>query len=342
MNNKNKHIRDKSGPFIKYISSDRSYNDLQLKNDDLVLFGTISEYMQGSLDIEDVKNDPDFQKTGDLVKEMISDYNKNSSVKKENEKFIRDIFAESASEDKVIEDICQIKHETGKNDLDLVTAEWVNEWHAKKQRNGGREPENEIKDFITSSLKSDIIKSEKILSEASGKRSNRKFSVRYLSLAAAAVIGAFILVRSLLPSYNPEELFNSYYEPLNAISPVTRSINNVETGSFASAIGSYKKGDYQNASMGFSAALQKDNSSVSSRFFLGLTQIALGNYNQAVELLTAVVSDGSEYGKEARWYLGLTYLKTGNKPKASECFEYLSKSNGFYRDRSEKILCRLK
>jgi TolA-binding protein len=77
---------------------------------------------------------------------------------------------------------------------------------------------------------------------------------------------------------------------------------------------------------------------MSSRFFLGITQMELGNYEQAENILEDVISHQGEYTKEARWYLGLAYIKTGNKQKAHECFEILAKSPGFYSGRAEKIL----
>jgi tetratricopeptide (TPR) repeat protein len=328
-----RHINGKQREVISNRTRDGFENDLIADSDDSALFRTISEYMKGCLDIEDVKNDPALSVTEEAVRGMISGYNKNISGNKDNEKFIREAFSEAASEENLIDEISQIKQEIGDNKLKEITSEWVKEWHEKKQSNGFRDTKTEeIRDFITSSINSEEIKHVKI----------RPLFVRYASLAAAALIGAFILIRTLLPSSNPEKLFNSYYKQFDAISPVTRSINNNETDSYSSAIYSYKTGDYERAAIEFADVIQKDPTVMSPRFFMGLTELALGNYDQTINLLTGVVNDSGEYGKEARWYLGLTYLKTGNKPKATECFENLAKSTGFYSDRSEKILRRLK
>jgi TolA-binding protein len=123
---------------------------------------------------------------------------------------------------------------------------------------------------------------------------------------------------------------------------VTRSINNSEPDRYSSAITSYKNGNYKGAVAGFENVLENDPSSESARFLLGMSQLALQNYSQTIDLLTGVANGHGEYGKEAEWYLGLSYLKTGNKAKAIDCFEYLVKSNGFYRERAENILYRLK
>jgi tetratricopeptide (TPR) repeat protein len=343
MKRQNRYINGKSGAAIGNNVRVWFKDDLQLNHDDSALFGKISEYMKGRLDLEDVRNDPALPKTEEAVKEMISDYNKNISGNKDNEKFIRDIFSEEVPEEKIFDEISHIKQEIGNSKLNEISADWVKKWHEKRQKNGGRDPHTEeIKDFITSSLKSDVSEPVKSLYDGIKKGLSRPLFVWYVSLSAAALIGAIFLVRSLLPSYNPEKLFNSYYEPMDVVSPVTRSGNSNETGSYASAIGSYKIGDYQSAATGFSEAVLKDPSLISPRFFLGLTQLALENYDQAINLLTGISGRSGEYRKEAGWYLGLAYLKTGEKEKAAECFELLAQSPGFYRERSEKILRRLK
>ncbi len=307
------------------------------------LFENISEYMKGRLDIEDVKNDPALSVTEDTVKKMVMDYNKNVAGNKKNEKFIRDVFSDEPSEKKIVDEISNIKQEADNDILKEITAEWVREWHEKRQKNNGIDPETEeIREFISDSLKPEINESEKSPDISRKEVFSRSLYLRYISLSAAAIIGAVFLVKALIPSDNPEKLFNSYYKPFNAVSPVTRSMNNVEEGSFASAIVSYRTGDYISAAAGFSEAALKDSSYVSPRFFLGLTQLALNNYDQAINLLSTIVNHPGEYGKEAQWYLGLAYLKTGNRSKASECFVHLAKSTGFYSERSEKILRRLK
>lgn len=343
MSKRIRYINNKSGEVTGNRTGNGFEDDLITDSDDSALFETISEYMKGRLDLEDVKNDPSLSRTKEAVKEMISDYNQNISGNKDNEKFIREIFSGVSSKENLVDEINHIKKEIGENKLNEITTEWVKEWHEKKQSIGVSDPKTEeIRDFITSSIKSEESKPVKILNEGRKKGSRGTLFVRYASLVAAALIGAFILIRTLLPSYNPDKIFDSYYKPFDAVSPVTRSMNNNETDIYSSAIGSYKTGDYDRAARGFSETILNDPSVVSARFFMGLTELELKNYDQTINLLSEVVNNSGEYGKEARWYLGLTYLKTGNKQKAAECFEYLAQSAGFYRERSETILSRLK
>jgi TolA-binding protein len=302
-------------------------------SEDCALFESIGNYMKGQSDLDDVHNDLAFQSTQEAVKDMISDYNKNKSGNRENEKFIRDIFSDEFSAERLSDEIKSIKQEINNNNLNEITADWVKEWHEKKQKTGTTDPKSEeIRNFITDAISSP--KKEPV--------KTRNLFIRYASLSSAAMIGIFILLRTLLPSSDSDKLFSTYYKPFEALSSVTRSINNSETDNFSSGIESYKSGNYPKSAAEFAGLLEKSPSSVSARFFLGLSQLSLGNYGQAENLLSAVLKEQGEYAKEARWYLGLTYLKINNKQKAEECFGVLASSDGYYRERSEKILRRLK
>jgi tetratricopeptide (TPR) repeat protein len=314
-------------------------------NKDLILFQNISIFMKGRIDLEDVKNDPELSDIDNTVKVMILEYDKNKIKNKADEKFIRDIFAEEVSSDeKIIDEISHIKHEINSTGINDISAEWVKDWHEKRQKNmgSGDTKANEIKDFITRSLQSDLKPNEIDKPTERKKGMSRTLFVRYLSLSAAAFLGGFIILRTLLPTFNSESLFNSFYEPLDAISPTTRGVNSDESDSFISAIENYKLGKYQEASAGFSELIKKSNSAVAPRFFMGITQMALGNYDQSIIILNEISGSSVEFKKEATWYLGLAYLKTGEKERASTCFEMLVKTPGFYSERAKKILRRLK
>ena len=308
-------------------------DDLISDIENSALFESIGNCMKGQSDLDDVHNDIAFQNTQEVVKEMISDYNKNKSRNRENEKFIRDIFSDEFSEDMLSDEIKSIKKEINNNNLNEITADWVKEWHEKKQKIGNSYPKSEeIRNFITDAISSP--KKEPV--------KTRSLLIRYASLTAAAMLGAFILLRTLLPSSSPDKLFSTYYKPFEALSSVTRSINKTESDKYSTGIESYKSGDFQKSAAEFAGILEKFPSSVSARFFLGLSQLSIENYGQAENLFSGVLNEQGEYAKEARWYLGLTYLKTNNKLKAEECFGILASSDGYYRERSEKILRRLK
>ena len=340
MNRQNENISGNKG---QHENNSWADTDMMINPGDSALFGKISDYMRGCLDIEDVKSDPLFKETDDAAREMTSGFDHNDPMHIANARYISENITGENDDEDLTDEINGIKSESTENDLGKITAGWVSEWDEKRQNRVSPDAmSDERKEFITNALveaESDFERS----AHAGNRKSLKKiFPARFALPAAAALIGAFFLIKLLLPFGDPDKLFAKYYEPVGAISPVTRSADADKTNSYASAIESYNNKKYQAAAIAFSDAILKDPLNISPRFFMGLTQMELGNYEQAENILEDVISRQSEYIKEARWYLGLAYIKTGNSQKAHECFEILAKSPGFYSGRAEKILRRLR
>jgi tetratricopeptide (TPR) repeat protein len=313
-------------------------DDIQFIDDDPVLSGKINRYMRARFDLEEVKNDPMVDKIRSETGRMISDYRQNC----ENENFIRNAFSEIATDLRVENEINEIKFVSGKSNINDLSAEWVEEWHRKKQMNNvPTKADQERKSFISANIIQEEIASTPVLPLHKNTK-KRSLYIRYISLSAAAVIGAMILINGLMPSSDPDKIFSSYYQPFNALSPITRGENNNSIAIYASAIKDYKSGNYEKAAAGFSKMTASDPSFNSTFFYLGLTDLATGNFEKAIGRFSEELKQKGEFYKESQWYLGLAYLKTGNNLKATECFEYLSGSKGFYSERSEKILRLLK
>jgi len=319
----------------------RSWDDpgfeMLLSPADSYLFKEISDLIKGSSDIEDVKSDPAYFVTNHEVKVMISHYQENAVHIKNNEKYILDSLADEAPEEKSRNEVSQIKEEIRRNNLNDISSEWVKEWNEKKQKNDSKDAgTEEIRNFIEGTLNGGK-SSDKQTFERKRKLFGLSPATRYTSLAAA-VIAAVLLIRSLIPSDDPQKIFNKYYEPFNAASSVTRGTATDESKVLTGAIANYKSGEYQAAAAGFTIAMFSGTESISAIFYLGVTELELGNYDRAIKLLNEVANQKNTYAKEAAWYLGLAYIKSGNQIKASECFELLTRSQGFYSSRSEKIL----
>jgi len=318
------------------------WDDNLLSAEDSALFEKIGNYLKGELDIEEVKNDPGYAAAGNAVKQVLSDYQHNMR-NKENEKYIREALSGRNSGMKMKEEVKEIREEIKRSNLDRISSEWVREWHEKKQGNGERDArKKEIKEFITSSLNQEESLTSPKKDQGEKTRSGRLVFIRYISLAAAVVAGAVIIMKVLLPTDDPGRLFNRYYEPIEAISPVTRGTGSNQADTWASTVMNYNEGNYQAASAGFSDLTESDPTSAAPRFFMGMTHLELGEYDKAATLLEAVAEEQGEYSKEARWYLGLAYLKEGNITDATGYFEMLAQSPGYYSERSEKILRCLK
>jgi TolA-binding protein len=342
MSRRNTHIDINPGKSLKDTEKFMPESESKVTDDDAVLFLSISEHMRAHLDIEEVKNDPGYSSTCNKVDEMISDYRNKGKINGSNENFIKENFSSDTNGKPVLDEIRIIKQEIEEKNLNLVTAEWVREWHEKKQRGGSKSVKtDEIRNFVTDALKADA--GEIPVKPAKAQRGvTRNLFIRYISLSAAALIGLFLLIRTLIPSAGSEKLFSGYYKPFEAVSPVTRGVNTDLSYMYSSAISSYRKGDYAAAVNVLDKLIEKDPASAQAKYYLGISQLALGNCETSISLLSQVASDAGEYNKEARWYLGLSYLKSGNREKAAECFETLARSDGYYHDRSARLLRRLK
>ena len=181
-----------------------SVNDPFSRVNDLVLFETIGEYMKGWLDQEDVKNDPALPIANRAVEDMMTDYNKHIEGNKENEKFIREILSYGANTDTFEDELAGIRKEINDNKLNEITSEWVQEWHKKKQMIGVVDPKSEeIKYYITSSINSPELDEQNTGKKGATKTFGRRLFARYASLSAAALIGTFIVIRTLLPTSEP-------------------------------------------------------------------------------------------------------------------------------------------
>ncbi|MFH0841899.1 MAG: tetratricopeptide repeat protein [Bacteroidota bacterium] len=302
------------------------WNELLVREEDYDLFRRISDYFRGESDIEEAVNDPGFAETCRVADEMISGYI-SSGVKPENRTFILE---STDSEMK------GIREEIHRNNLDEISSKWVEEWETKN-KNGSKE----IREFITNSVGETENQSEK--PPYSEKRvSLWPLFLRYALSAAAMIAGIIFVVSVLVQSDDPGRMYDKFYEPLSAISPVTRAGSINGSNKFADVVTLYNKGEYNAAAAGFSEIISSDPSLVTPRFYLGMSHLALGNYGQAAVLLEEVAGRDGEYTKEARWYLGLIYMKEGNEAKARESLEFLTLSEGYYSERSERILRRLR
>lgn len=309
------------------------------KESDAILFQSISEYMKGHFDIEDVMADPAFE---DIHGKVMTEIKLNNSGNLENEKFVREAFAQADSDRDVVDEIKTIQEDLADNNLNELTADWVREWHERKQKIGSADPKaEEIRYFVSESIKAENSVIEINLNSQNQRRKMSSVFIRYSLMIAAALTGVIILLKTLIPASDPGKLFDTNYMPFNAISPVTRGTSNIGDLDYSKAIAEYKAGDYKEAADKFSSNLLASPASSSNQFYLGLSLIALSNYTEAIKQLSEL-KDSPEYAKDAKWYMGLSYLKIADTQKAAECFRSLASSGGFYKERSEKILRFLK
>ncbi len=298
------------------------------------LFKQVNSSMRGKSDLAEVQNDPEFNEVDNLTKQMVSDFHRNAEKFEYAKTFIENSLVQNPIDLELQKEVNLTADEIKKHDLNSITKSWVDEWNSNNQKENAEDVNRRA--FITSSL-SNNNQQEKTLTV----RYKKNKAIRIIGFAAAALIAGLIAIKTLTPYNNPDSIYQDFYKPLNAYSSTTRnSANTVDP--FSNAVEKYKQGQYQVAGVMFSDLIYEDSSNISYRFFSGLSQLELNNYEQSIQLFKEVISNNGEFQKEAKWYLGLAYIKTNDIQKASILFNELSGEKGYYQTMAQDLLDRIK
>lgn len=313
--------------------------------EDLALSENIYSYMKAMSDIDEVKNDPMFSsimsETEELVYSHLGKVPGKQALKDLN--FVQSSLSEGSDKESISSDLDSIRHEAVQNGVYDKAEDWVTEFSVRKDRE--KDPSIlEKKSFISSGLNSrentePVKTEEKVISIQ--KPAGKKLLIRYISLSAAALIAVMLLIGRLTPSSDPAKIYSSFYEPYKVVLPATRGENNSSDDPVITGKTLYRSGNYK-AALDVFSKLTGPQSTGETLLLMGLSNLETGNLEAATADFTAVISESGPPTKDAKWYLGLTCLRNGNTAKASELFESLSKTDGFYSKRSQKILRRLR
>jgi TolA-binding protein len=304
------------------------------------LAGDIDSYMKAMTDIDEVKNDPSFDsimsETAGLVNMHYNKVPAKQTVK--DLEFIKESLTDPQDKESINKELEILRLEGVSSGVYEETEELVSDFYSRS----GREKDSGIiekKSFIAAGLAAQEEAADyKTTSRTEEKPARKIYLVRYVSLTAAAMIALMLLIGSLTPSSDPGKIYNSFYEPFRTLTGTTRGENNTSIPGKTL----YREGNYKAAEEAFSKLSANEKSSGEVLFLLGLSNLETGKYQSAVGNFNAVINESGQFAKDAKWYLALTYLKTGEIGKATELFQSLSKSEGFYMKPSQKILRRIK
>lgn len=101
-------------------------------------------------------------------------------------------------------------------------------------------------------------------------------------------------------------------------------------------------GDYQKSILYWEKSLEGNVTDIQSKFYLGVAHLNDGNPGKAIEYLSAIAGENSNYEDDSKWYLALAQIKIRDKDGARETLEDLQKTgNGFYMEQVGSILGEL-
>ena len=78
----------------------------------------------------------------------------------------------------------------------------------------------------------------------------------------------------------------------------------------------YRSGDYPKAIALMESIEDKTEPSPDRWFYLGITQLAVGDAEKAIDSFKQQASIDGKYKEQINWYLALAYLKSGDKAQA--------------------------
>ena len=161
---------------------------------------------------------------------------------------------------------------------------------------------------------------------------------KVLSIAASLVLIVAISYFGLSNRIQSnEELYSEYYSSYNNLTGQVRGAT-VEAPSFEEqAMLAYDAGDYLKSSEMLSN-LVKENPNAMNYFYLGISQMEIGEVSEAIKNLNTVVNSYDAFKEQARWYLTLAHLNNDDKDAALGNIAHILVNKSEFKERAQKLL----
>ena len=306
------------------------------------LFLSEKETNMAFLDIMEIMNDNALGFVTPTTHTMVDEYIQNPQQYTDKRVFVLKSLNEPKRTKKIAKELNLLEKEIVETRINEITEKWVNESLEEIKKSEKSKSANEAaRDFVSESLSPRRNNIPYNTPLGNNKRKSTLF-LQIIGLGAAAIIGTYLIIRTITPSTNLQDIYAKYYKPFNAISPISRSTDGNNDKLYNQGIELYKQAKYQSAAEVFNKLTQNDTSNYAVYFFAGITQMELSNNKNAEFLLSKVIEISSDFKNEAQWYLAMSYLKTREKEKAIFYLQTLSEAVGFYQAQSREILRILK
>lgn len=170
---------------------------------------------------------------------------------------------------------------------------------------------------------------------------NRKKTIHwkyYRALAAGIVLFVLAGLYFFIPrsSKNNQELFQDYFVPYEDVMSVRG--DDELNGAFEF----YTKGNYENTIPLFKSYLLKHPDDANVLFYEGISELALGDTNQAVHSLEQVTKLKSIFKEQAEWYLALAYLLANKTDQAIALLKNIAaQPEHDYQSKANDLLLKL-
>jgi tetratricopeptide repeat protein len=142
-------------------------------------------------------------------------------------------------------------------------------------------------------------------------------------------------------SESPLELL-ARVEPPRYEPPVLRGTPDDVTARFQRGMDRYRQADYRGAINELRPAADQDPAAAHIRFYLGISQLMLGQDDPAIDSLRATIALGdSAYLEDAHWYLAKAFLRRKDSGAAERQLKEVIKLSGTRSSEARRLLNQL-
>jgi len=140
------------------------------------------------------------------------------------------------------------------------------------------------------------------------------------------ILSISIHLHSHFNEHNYSNYYDNYYKKSDiTIVGTTRSLSNNENIIYNGTI-LYEDGKYEKALETF----KKDNN-INTNFYLGITNMELGNYEESVKNFSVIIKEDSIFVDQSDWLLSLCYIKLNKKVDAILILSKIANDKNHYK-----------
>jgi tetratricopeptide (TPR) repeat protein len=182
---------------------------------------------------------------------------------------------------------------------------------------------------------------------ASTKQTERSFVGKFkakrivLSTVAASLI-LLLGITGIMSRQSQNDIYQKFYTKYEATG-IVRSADVTENKILTEALQKYNDQDYNAAVDLFNEIIARDQNNMVGHFYAGVSLQETAKYQDAIkEYETVIIDKDNLFTEQAQWYIGLCYLQTNENKKAYQQFKKIAKNEGYYQQKAEAILNKIK
>lgn len=163
----------------------------------------------------------------------------------------------------------------------------------------------------------------------------------YPLLAAASIVLAVLLIRSIVQENLGSRLYASHYKPLDEVSFNDRGEGIDSYEIFRQGMEQYLDQDYSASTRTLSKLVAEHPDFAEAQLFLGLSLMGEEAYDSSAKVFKSLLENTNKYEPEAKWYLALCYLKLEDYSSTKSLVDELSNVGGEMGKNAQIISNRL-